>query len=342
VSDGHVKCWGSNTYGQLGNGTTTSSATPVLVNGISNAIKVSTLLTHTCAVLNDGTVNCWGTNADGELGNGKSSNGSLNPPNPNPVQFLGVSNAVDVVVGSLYTCVLLADHTVKCVGLRRFGTLGDGIDDTSIIYSVTPVQVVGISNAIAIGANPNYACALLSDKTIKCWGRPLNGEFPTGSSGSSTPVIIPNVSNAITLSVGSYNICYLVGDGTAYCWGTQNGAQTPTGSYGMVAYQQISLFGTEIAIGSTHGCGVYSRPALTPDSVAFCWGSNDSGQLGDGTTTTSTGVVVPGITDAIDVEVGANGSTCAIQRSGTMKCWGKLTGNSGSPTSSSPVTPDGF
>lgn len=345
LSDGHVKCWGVNTYGQLGNGTTTESPTPVVVSGISNAVQVSNSTNHTCALLANGTVKCWGENQYGQLGNGVATieAGTLTP-NPNPVQVIGVTGALQVSVSGYTTCILLSDHTVKCVGFGGFGGLGDGTQSTANYYSKTLVQVSGINNATAVSSGSNYSCALLSDKTIKCWGRPTHGEFATESNGkANTPVSLPDISNATQLSVGENNICYLADTNQAFCWGTQNNSTTPVLSLFSAPYSGISLLATKLMIGMTHGCGVYSRPELTAALVVQCWGSNTFGELGDGTTVDKDmGVVVPSILDATDVAVGANESTCAILKSGTMKCWGQLTGNSSSPTSSTPVTPDGF
>lgn len=345
LSDGHVKCWGNNTYGQLGNGTTTDSATPVLVNGISNAVQVSTYNNHTCALLADGTVWCWGRNEYGQLGNGVAGYEGSTPlaPTPSPVQMLGVTGALQVTTGGYTTCVILADHTVKCLGYRRYGELGDGVDgDVNNYYSKVLVQVVGIDNATSISSNTSYSCALLSDKTIKCWGQPKNEEFPlpTGTFFSSTPVLIPSATNAAQLSVGNSTICYLTTSSQVFCLGAL------AYSYGVGALPpggNISFYPAKLAIGGSHACALYNRPALTTEAYIGCWGSNYSGEISNGIVLeNSQTVLVPGITDAIDVAVGEGSSSCAILRSGTVKCWGQLTGNSSAPTSSTPVIPDGF
>jgi Regulator of chromosome condensation (RCC1) repeat len=371
LSDGTVKCWGSNDVGQLGNGTTTDSQIPVLVNGISNAIQVSTYFKHSCALLADGTVKCWGMNTYGQLGNEVA--GADHPTSttadwmvtPNPVQMVGVTGALQVTTGGYTTCVVLADHTVKCVGYRRYGTLGDGIDGSSTnYYSKTLVQVIGIDNAISISSNMDFSCALLSNKTTKCWGTSRDGEFPlpTGAYFSSTPVLIPNVSNAIQLSIGTTTICYSKSS-SAYCWGSRivskgtSTAVTPEVVAGALEIQGISLRVSKIVVSASHACALFSRPELTLTAVTHCWGSNTAGELGDGTTVNkdfteydqTTGYCVvnptPDITDAIDLAVSSwntGGASCAVLRRGTMKCWGIRTGNSSAPTSSTPVIPDGF
>lgn len=339
MSDGQTKCWGDNTYGQLGNGSTTASPSPILVTGISNATQISSGYGYTCALITDGTVECWGNGGLGQLGNGVATiyTTGTNPPNPTPVQMLGVTGALQVSTGRSTTCVLLGDHTVKCVGFGGYGELGDGVQTNVQYHSTTLVQVVGVTNVIAVSSGSDYSCALLSDKTVKCWGQPGSGEFSTDYQGkTTTPVQLPNASNVIQLSVGDTNLCYRENTNQVFCVGSANLSPTVGVTFGSDLLLMSSL-----SVGSVHACAIYNRPTLTTNSVVFCLGSNDSGQLGDGTTTTSTGVVVPGITDATGISVRSS-TSCAIQRSGTMKCWGNLTGNSTSPTSSTPVTPDGF
>ncbi|MDO8412846.1 MAG: hypothetical protein Q7S51_03530, partial [Gallionellaceae bacterium] len=108
LNDGSVRCWGNNSSGKLGDGSTTDSSIPVAVSGISTAVEVSAGSNHSCAVLSDGSVRCWGDNFSGQLGNGSTARSST------PVAVSGLSTVVAVSAGSSYSCAVLSDGAVRC------------------------------------------------------------------------------------------------------------------------------------------------------------------------------------------------------------------------------------
>lgn len=120
VAAGAVRCWGDNTYGQLGDGTKTQANTPVSVSGISTAVQVGAGFPMSCARLSSGAVSCWGYNNEGELGNGSSSE-SLSP-----VAVSGISTATSLSTGGLQSCVLLSGGNAECWGYNGLGQLGNG------------------------------------------------------------------------------------------------------------------------------------------------------------------------------------------------------------------------
>jgi alpha-tubulin suppressor-like RCC1 family protein len=168
LADHHLRCWGDNWQGKLGDGTTNAGATPVAVNGINTAVAVEVDLYHSCAVLADGGVRCWGANYDGQLGNGSTSSSSV------PVAVSGISNAIAVDVNKTYSCALLGSGQVWCWGSNRARQLGIG---STLDNFRTPVRVSGIDDAVAINTSGDNACAVLGNGEVKCWGSNQNGQL---------------------------------------------------------------------------------------------------------------------------------------------------------------------
>jgi alpha-tubulin suppressor-like RCC1 family protein len=179
LSDGAVKCWGYNAFGELGDGTQISSNVPVAVN--SNALGAPALALaaggqHTCALLEGGAVKCWGSDAFGELGDG---NAPVSQALPIAVQNLGGS-AVSIAAGSHHTCALLATGEVKCWGINGSGQVGDStFSDRS-----QPTLVALPAPATLLAAGTNHNCAALISGDVYCWGDATSGQLGSGDSGS--------------------------------------------------------------------------------------------------------------------------------------------------------------
>ena len=189
TSTGGVKCWGSNSKGQLGDDSLTDSSIPVDVTGLSSGVSaIDTDLIHSCALLATGGVKCWGNNRTGQLGNGSTSNSSI------PVDVTGLSSGVSAIgTGDSHTCAILAIGSgVKCWGRNNEGQLGDGTTTQSLTTVVVSRLYSGATN-IAVGSN--HSCALLATGGIKCWGDNYAGQLGNGStSNSSTPVAVTGFS----------------------------------------------------------------------------------------------------------------------------------------------------
>jgi len=309
LSSGAVKCWGDNYLGQLGDGSWTDSSVPVDVIGITDAIGISAGDYHTCAVLSSGAVNCWGYNAWGQLGDGSISDaisisagaghtcallssGAVKCWGANevgqlgdgstvdssvPVDVVGISDAISIFAGRYHTCAVLSSRTVKCWGDNGFYQLGDGSYNG---YSLVPVEVVGISNAISISAGENHTCALLSSGAVKCWGDNRAGQLGDGSTvDSNVPVDVVGITDAISISAGHWHTCALLSSGAVKCWGANWAGQLGDGS-NTDSLVPVDVVGITDAISIS--AGYYHTCALLSSRAVKCWGKNGNGQLGDG------------------------------------------------------------
>ncbi len=329
-ADGTVSCWGSNLFGQLGNGTTTDSAVPVKVPSLTTSQGVTTGFIHSCALKADGTAQCWGYNGNGQLGNGTTADSA------SPVTVTGLSNAHAITAGNLFTCALLTGGTVQCWGGNSFGQLGNGAN----IDSTTPVTVPGLTGVQALVSGNHHSCALLADGTVQCWGYNFSGQLGNGVvTNSSSPVVVTGLTGVQSLAAGVEHTCALLVDGTVQCWGGNSRGQLGNGTTtsSLTPATVSGLAGVHaLAADTAHNC------AQLADGAVQCWGSNSFGELGNNTTSDSaTPVAVSGLSNTTSLAAG-NAHTCALQTDGAVQCWGRNNngqlGNGTATDSSIPVT----
>ena len=349
TTNGNVKCWGFGEDGQLGNGDTNNSSTPVDVHTshgdnspLGGIAAISVVNLHTCALTTNGNVKCWGFGEHGELGGDEHSLTPVNVTSSSDGIPLGSIAAISS--GGWHTCALTTNGNVKCWGNGFYGRLGNG----EVNASSTPVDVhtshgdnspLGGIAAISLGGF--HTCALTKSGGVKCWGY---GEDGGGlgdgeDSSSSTPVNVTSSSgdiplgNIAAISAGNFHTCALTKSGGVKCWGNGEDGQLGNGAFASKSIpvdvhtshgDNNPLSGiTAISAGHSHTC------ALTTNGNVKCWGFGEDGGLGDGEGNNSP-TPVNVISSSDDTPLGGIAAisagglhTCAITKSSGVKCWGK-------------------
>lgn len=317
ASVGAVFCWGDNSHGQLGDGTTQSRASSVAVVGLPEpAVAVSAGHFHTCAVTTSGKAFCWGYGAYGQLGYGGYA------PNSRPVAVSGRVGVTNVSAGWLHTCAL-SGNSVYCWGDNSKGALGR--DNGQPALSPVPVRIGPEwlqGAAVDAGAGYGFTCALATSGKLNCWGAGASGQLGDGRFAASTlPVVVALEGKSTGVSVGFSHTCASLVDSSLACWGDNSMGQLGNGNIGGSVGKPVRLPGataySQVMAGYQHSCGIRQ-------GAVYCWGSNSAGELGTGSFGSAkaqpTGPI-GGLASVVQVGVGYRYS-CALESSGTAKCWG--------------------
>ena len=360
MGDGRILCWGSNEDGQLGDGTMTSRSTPGAVMMLGAAREVAVGNDLTCAALQDGTAWCWGENNDGELGVGDTmaraqptqvldvagvehvavgddfscvlngdgfvacsglndeaqlGNGTLTS-STRPVGTQLPLRAVAIDAGERHACVLdELDHT-WCWGVGADGRLLDASDERR------PIAVRGlVDDAAIVSAGGGHTCVLDHAGAIRCAGFNRRGQLGDGRPVTlAAPTVVEGVTDAVAVVAGARHTCAAQADGKVLCWGENDDGEAGAGSY--ISQQSVPqiVYGishpTQMVAGAEHTCALFEGDAT------YCWGNNDNGRLGDGTTTSS---AQPRRVVGLDaaptaLSIGDNASFAIV--SGGARAWG--------------------
>lgn len=271
---------------------------------------------HTCVVTSANTVQCWGDNRYGQVGCCSLTTMPL-PKNVTRMNGMVLDGIRDVVAGAFHTCALASDGEVYCWGANGWGQLGDS-SRTTRNYPIS----MGLGRpAIEISAGGYHTCALLQDGDIKCWGRNDTGQVGNGTTTDALlPVDVHLGEDAAHISTGGYHTCAVGGSGAVYCWGHNGWGQIGDGTLtNRLRPTRVSGLGTSavaVAAGWSYGCALNYRGGVS------CWGNNEYGQIGDGTTTNRSWPVEVINYGKIAVDAGEGAHVCALKDDGGVRCWG--------------------
>ena len=325
---GNAFCWGRGESGQLGvpaptttcqtdGGPFPCSMIPIPVGTGLGFVRLALGGAHTCALLSDGTAFCWGNNASGQLGDGTTTN------RDRPVPVLTGLKFTSIDAGASHTCALTSAGEAYCWGRNDRGQLGDG----TIVARLAPAFVSGFTfqQIAAGGFSFGHTCGLATTGQTYCWGDNGRGQLGVGSADVLPhPIPLPVSTGvtfaSITAGLGQHS-CGRTTLGTAYCWGentfgalgneTQEASPIPVEVAGSRTFSQLIAGGF---IG--HTC------ALTGTGAAYCWGENERGQIGDGTTVDRLApTAVFGGLIFTSLDAGFR-HTCGRDHTGALYCWG--------------------
>lgn len=339
TTNSKIYCWGSNEYGQLGNGTWLDSNSPQQIYADSRLSFTSVTLgvQHSCALDTNKTAYCWGNNAFGQLGKHTAMHSSI----PSPL-LIPEGTAITVSSGGNHTCATTTSGKAYCWGDNSDGQLGDGTRVSNLYGAIVGASLIPAGSTTRtptfsptsipstsylrsftdVSNGDSSACALSASGIVYCWGSNRSGQLGSANTPSSTfpvPVQMPS-GITITKIFANESFCALTLTSEVYCWGR--------GSTPIPVRIEMPEGATviDVATGKTHTC------VLITGGSALCWGSNTYGEMGNGTSDESTGTVSsnptpvhvnmpPGI-QFIQISAG-NRNTCAVSVHGSVYCWGR-------------------
>jgi alpha-tubulin suppressor-like RCC1 family protein len=265
---GDVQCWGQNSYGQLGDGTTTDSTVPIHVQGLTKPVlQLTAGYAHTCALISGGEVMCWGQNTYGQLGDGTNLDRSM------PVAVFGLEGKISTIkAGWSYTCAIDHNGELTCWGLGPF----DPEDGRLQISFDTPTRLDWLGSAFqALATGVYHLCLVTEDGAIECRGSIFSPEDPSSSSTFDLSELTGKVQQIVA---GADFNCILTTEGGVKCWGDNYFGQLGDGTY--LSNNPVDALGlTEGA--EAIGSGEYIGCALISDGEVKCWGDTSFPMTGE-------------------------------------------------------------
>jgi len=324
IASGVAMCWGNNDDGELGDGSTVDRPRPVMVNGALALTRLSAGTNHTCGS-NAASSYCWGKGDRGQLDTYPTS-----IPTTSPLA-LPLAHVPDsqISAGNGATCFVFAGALI-CAGNNADGQLGDG--STEDLWG--PYAIPNVAGT-TLSAGAHNTCAIDTNGALTCWGDNSAGQIGDGTTAPRlTATAVSGMSAGVTdvaVSVDGDTVC-AVQAGFVYCWGDNSAGQLGNGSTGGTHYLPSIVIGVtgavKVAVASDHACALGMRYSHGSNSYGiYCWGKNDKGQLGDGTTTDHLVATTASTLDnrGLGITV-ASSFSCALQAqaagSSFAYCWG--------------------
>lgn len=283
-SSDQAYCWGHNADGRLGDSTTVLPLRPVAVLPLGGVafVQLDAGNAHTCGVNASGQAYCWGGNTSGQVGDSTINNTRITPT---PVMQLGGLNFTSISAGTSHTCALSGSGQAYCWGYDGDGALGNGSTFGGRIPQVVQ-QPAGVT-FVQISSNYLHSCGLTSGGQAYCWGENGWGQLGDNSTTDrNAPVAVQQGAiSFVSITTGGDFTCGVDASGHAHCWGGDGTQQLGNGTGGASLTPTAVTMPTGVSfafasIDSGKGC------ALDTIGQAWCWGRNNYGQVGDGSTTT--------------------------------------------------------
>jgi alpha-tubulin suppressor-like RCC1 family protein/pimeloyl-ACP methyl ester carboxylesterase len=349
-ASGEAFCWGYNVRGQLGDGSTGSSGTPVRVTGGHQFREISVGGYHTCAIKATGAAYCWGYNQYGQLGTGGTEDAGI------PVPVAGGYSFVQISAGELHTCGLTADGTALCWGYNESGQLGTGIVDGSSQGPIPHPRAERVAGAIAfsrVEAGYTQTCAIASGGATYCWGSTANGQLGDGrgleTPSRPAPTQVTGGHGFVAVSAGAGFTCAVTAANDAFCWGLNADGQLGVGTSDADVHSVPQRVPGSFRVVSA---GIGTTCAVGTDAKGYCWGSYGRGTLGvsqapelcnnSGCSTRPIRTALAASSRWVSASRHPGGAhVCAVSTGDEVYCWGSgirgQLGNGGFNDSSAPV-----
>jgi len=354
LSNGDLYCWGYNEYGQVGNGTTKNQLTPVkILSDVESVHYYENDESCISAITENGDLYCWGYNEHGEAGNGTTKN-QLTPVKvltdvKSVSYFQYLSEDTESFDSYVSVSAITENGDLYRWGSNKYGLIGNGTEEDQL----TPVKVLSnVKSVSANSSNPSFMSAITEEGDLYCWGDNGYGQVGNGTKKDQLVPVkvltdVKSVSYSYTphfynSSVGPLSVLAITEEGDLYCWGDNDSGQIGNGTKEVQLTPVKALSGVKSVSVFSYNDGDYdgyswsiSISAITEEGDLYCWGDNDSGQIGSGTKEEQLTPlkVLSGVKSVPS-------AYSAITENGDLYCWGdNKYGQVGNGTTENQLTP---